>query len=57
MDLEKDSQLTSEKLMENGLFSTGIEDKLKIKVQAGKPMAIIQFILLDKILNISISTI
>ena len=54
MDLDKDSQQVLEKLMENGLFLIEIEDNVKTMVLVNKLMDIIQFILPDKIINISI---
>lgn len=54
MDLDKDSQQVLEKLMENGLYSIGIEDNVKIMELENKLMDIILSILLNKIINISI---
>jgi hypothetical protein len=45
MDLEKDFIITSEKQMENGLYSQETEEKCLIKEKVNKLTDIIQFIL------------
>lgn len=55
--LEKDSSQVSERLKENGPFSTGIEDRSSIMDKESKLMDIIQSILPEKEPNISTSII
>lgn len=57
MDWDKDFQHRSEKLKENGQYSTEIEDKFWTKEPESKLMDITQFIFKKKDFNISISTI